>query len=232
MENSPVEPRQKVILSFFCLMLSGTKDKYATLGFDPKNLRQFLTEVNKDDRSVDAASARMFPSAAWVPRQREKAASSESYKLQLTVCRSIRRKQSSWESHRSQGYGVLEREKKKNRTHGCFEFIVKVYQYSLITVNADTIGGYGRHRQTHDWVHFFLTFRGKLLREVLWEPVLQRKRSSCSWADSDISTPSPTVGTSRRWYAVQVIPVKWAVRIKWASITMFLDTCIYQEKSK
>lgn len=76
----------------------------------------------------------------------------------------------------------------------------------------------------------YLTFRGKLLREVLWEPVLQRKRSCCSWADSDVSIPRLTVETSRRWYAVQVIPVKCAVRIKCASITMFLDTCMYRRR--
>lgn len=75
-----------------------------------------------------------------------------------------------------------------------------------------------------------LTLSGKLLREVLWEPVLQRKRSCCSWTDSGISIPWLTAGTSWRWYTVHVIPVKCDVLIKWASITMFLDTCVYDKQ--
>lgn len=79
------------------------------------------------------------------------------------------------------------------------------------------------------WMFSWLTFSIKLFSEVLWEPVLQRNRSCCSWTELDVSFAAPPAETSRRWYAVHVIPVKWAGRIKWASITMFLETCSHRK---
>lgn len=118
------------------------------------------------------------------------------------------------------------RKKGKQNTHVMSKsvFNIEIHQYMVINLNADTISC--KKQRSH------LTFRGKLFREVLCKPVLQRKRSCCSWADSCISIPRLLVKTSRRWYAVQVIPVKWAGRIKWASITMFLDTCINHREIK
>lgn len=201
--------------------------------------KQLLTEANKEDRGVDTAPANVFSRVAWVPRQREKAACSEGDKLQLTVCRSIGRKQSRWESHWSQGHRILKRIKKihlnlmsKTASTAWLLWL----RYSRLLMGQDAVKDFVCSQSTlcvlpeHTKWCLCLTFRGKLLREVLWEPVLQRKRSCCSWMDSDISIPWLTVETSRRWYAVQVIPMKCAVRIKWASITMFLDTYMHEKQ--
>lgn len=175
----------------------------------PNTLQRLLTEADEQDRRVDATSASVFPGVAWVPRQREKAAGSVCNKLQLTVRRSVRSKQGVWKSHWGQGHGILPGMKKST--------------YLNVRQTLAKLPGHARRC-------LCLTLSGKLLREVLWEPVLQRKRSCCSWTDSGISIPWLTVGTSWRWYTVHVIPVKCDVLIKWASITMFLDTCVYDKQ--
>lgn len=78
------------------------------------SVRHFLTDADEDDRRIDSASAKVFPSDTRVSKQGEKTSCPEGNKLQFTVHRSIRREKRGRESHRGQGYGILETKRHTN----------------------------------------------------------------------------------------------------------------------